>query len=408
MRAWDSVEVPSLEHLGKGPEVSVHNTRADRVEATHPEDGLARLYVCGITPYDATHLGHAATYIAFDLLQRAWLDAGHQIRYVQNVTDVDDPLLERAAATGQEWRELADRQIELFREDMQALRVLPPAAYLGAVESIPVVIELIEQLQSRGVVYDVEGDLYFSVHADGRFGTVSQYSEEAMLGVFADRGGDPKRPGKKHPLDCLVWQAARPGEPAWTSPFGPGRPGWHVECAAIALTELGEAFDVQGGGRDLEFPHHEMSASEAQAAFSGLTFAKSYVHTGMVAYDGEKMSKSKGNLVFVSKLREEGQDPQAIRVALLSHHYRADWEWFPADLDRAHHRLQMWRSALQGASDAQAAQLRTAIRNSLADDLNAPAALSAIDSWAAGWHDGDGTGADQIRAVIDARLGILL
>jgi len=408
MRAWNSVEVPSLESLGTGPAVSVHNTQSGRVEVTRPENGIARLYVCGITPYDATHIGHAATYVAFDLLHRAWLDAGHKVRYVQNVTDVDDPLLERANATGVDWRALADREIELFREDMQALRVIPPAAYVGAVESIPAVIEMIQQLQSKGVVYDVDGDLYFSVHADGRFGTVSQYSEESMLAVFAARGGDPSRPGKKHPLDCLLWLAARPGEPAWKSPFGPGRPGWHVECSAIALTELGESFDVQGGGRDLEFPHHEMSASEAQAGFSGLTFAKSYVHTGMVAFEGEKMSKSKGNLVFVSKLRKEGHSPMAIRIALLSHHYRSDWEWTPDVMARAEARLRMWREALPGASENQADQIRVAVRNALADDLNAPAAISAIDAWAAGWHDGDGSGSSQIQAVLDARLGILL
>ncbi len=408
MRAWESVVVPSLDGLGTAPDLSVHNTRSGRVELTRPEHGTARMYVCGITPYDATHVGHAATYVAFDLMNRAWLDAGHEVRYVQNVTDVDDPLLERATANNVDWRDLADREIQLFREDMEALRVLPPSAYVGAVESIPAVIELIQQLQTKGVVYEVEGDLYFSVHADGRFGTVSQYSEEAMLAVFASRGGDPNRPGKKHPLDCLLWMAARPGEPAWKSPFGPGRPGWHVECAAIALLELGEHFDVQGGGRDLEFPHHEMSASEAQAGFSSLTFAKSYVHTGMVALDGEKMSKSKGNLVFVSHLREAGHSPMAIRIALLAHHYRTDWEWLPDEMDRAESRLAMWREALPGASENQADRLRVAVRNALANDLNAPAALSAIDAWAAGWHDGDGTGSDQIRAVLDARLGILL
>lgn len=408
MRAWESVEVPTLERWGHGPAVSMHNTRTGRVELTTPQTGLARMYVCGITPYDATHLGHAATYLAFDLLHRAWLDAGLEVRYVQNVTDVDDPLLERATATGVEWTDLATKEIELFRTDMEALRVLPPVAYVGAVESIPYVIELIQQLQSRGVVYDVDGDLYFSVHADGRFGTVSQYSEEAMLTIFGDRGGDPERAGKKHPLDCLLWRAERPDEPSWPSPFGPGRPGWHVECAAIALSHLGEEFDVQGGGRDLEFPHHEMSASEAQAAFSGLTFAKSYVHTGMVGYEGEKMSKSRGNLVFVSALREAGQDPMAIRVALLAHHYRTDWEWTDTELERAGKRLAMWRSALPQASENQADQLRVSIRNALSDDLNAPAALSAVDAWAAGWHAGDGTGSEQIRALLDARLGIKL
>jgi L-cysteine:1D-myo-inositol 2-amino-2-deoxy-alpha-D-glucopyranoside ligase len=388
--------------------VSVHNTRTGRVEPTEPRDGVARLYVCGITPYDATHIGHAATYVAFDLLNRAWRSAGHGVRYVQNVTDVDDPLLERASATGQDWQEIAERETELFRRDMRFLRVLPPDAYVGAVESIPLVVELIQQLQSRGVVYDVDGDLYFSVHSDGRFGTVSQYSEEAMLRVFADRGGDPTRPGKKHPLDCLLWTAARPGEPSWDSPFGPGRPGWHVECAAIALSELGEHFDVQGGGRDLEFPHHEMSAAEAQAAFPGMTFAESYVHTGMVGYEGEKMSKSRGNLVFVSRLRDQGHSAMAVRVALLSHHYRTDWEWMPDELERAGQRLQLWRDALASASPGHAAQLRAEVRDALADDLNAPAALSVLDSWAAGWHDGDGSGADPIRRLLDACLGVEL
>ncbi|MFT4009997.1 MAG: cysteine--1-D-myo-inosityl 2-amino-2-deoxy-alpha-D-glucopyranoside ligase [Nocardioidaceae bacterium] len=408
MRAWGSVDVPSLEHLGRGAGVSVHNTRTGKVEVTAAGQHTARMYVCGITPYDATHIGHAATYLAFDLLYRGWLDAGLEVRYVQNVTDVDDPLLERAAATGVDWTDLATKEIDLFRADMEALRILPPESYVGAVESIPYVIELIQQLQAKGVVYEVEGDLYFTVHADGRFGTIAQYSEEAMLKVYADRGGDPTRPGKKHPLDCLLWRAERPGEPSWPSPFGPGRPGWHVECSAIALTHLGEDFDVQGGGRDLEFPHHEMSASEAQAAFSGLTFAKSYVHAGLVAYEGEKMSKSRGNLVFVSALRGAGHDPMAIRTALLAHHYRTDWEWTAADLERAEARLARWRGALPMASENQADQLRVAIRNALGDDLNAPAALSAIDAWAAGWHAGDGSGADQIKTVLDARLGILL
>ena len=260
------------------------------------------MYVCGITPYDATHLGHAATYIAFDLVNRAWRDAGHEVRYVQNVTDVDDPLLERATATGVDWEQLAEEQIQLFRDDMTALRVLAPDEYIGAVESIPLAVELVQQLRDRGAVYEVDGDLYFSVHHDPRFGQVSGYDEQRMLEVFPERGGDPDRPGKKHPLDCLLWQAERPGEPAWDTPLGRGRPGWHVECSSIALRFLGEEFDVQGGGSDLVFPHHEMSASEAQAAFEGLTFARAYVHAGMVGYHGEKMSKSKGNLVFVSKL----------------------------------------------------------------------------------------------------------
>ncbi|HET6625263.1 MAG TPA: cysteine--1-D-myo-inosityl 2-amino-2-deoxy-alpha-D-glucopyranoside ligase [Nocardioidaceae bacterium] len=407
MRAWSNPEVPLLDGSGSAPAVTVYDTSTRTMSTTTPE-GPARMYVCGITPYDATHIGHAATYVGFDLLNRAWRDAGHEVRYVQNVTDVDDPLLERATATGEDWLELAERQTDLFREDMAALRVLPPDEYIGAVESIPLVVEVVEQLRDKGFVYDVDGDLYFSVHSDPRFGQVSGLDEQEMLRVFPERGGDPERPGKKHPLDCLLWQAERPGEPAWDSALGRGRPGWHVECAAIALRYLGESFDVQGGGSDLAFPHHEMSASEAQAGFEGLTFARAYMHAGMVAFDGEKMSKSKGNLVFVSSLRQAGSDPMAIRLALLAHHYRSDWEWTDEDLARAGTRLATWRGALAHASTPQAQQLTSVVRTCLADDLDAPAAIDAIDAWAAGWHQGDGRGADALRALIDARLGLLL
>jgi L-cysteine:1D-myo-inositol 2-amino-2-deoxy-alpha-D-glucopyranoside ligase len=360
MRAWPTSDVPQLEGFGSAPDVSVFDTATGGVEPTTPE-GPARMYVCGITPYDATHIGHAATYVAFDLLNRAWRDAGHDVTYVQNVTDVDDPLLERATATGTDWQELAERETELFREDMTALRVLPPDEYVGAVESIPLVLEVIQQLRDKGFVYEVEGDLYFAVHSDPRVGKVSGLTEQEMLDV----------------------------------------------CSAIALRFLGESFDVQGGGSDLAFPHHEMSASEAQAAFDGLTFARAYMHAGMVAYQGEKMSKSKGNLVFVSKLRESGTDPMAIRLALLAHHYRSDWEWTGAELERAEARLASWRSALEHASDQQAHQLVGVVRSCLADDLDAPAALGAVDAWAAG-RRGDGTGADVVRRLLDARLGILL
>ncbi len=416
MRAWSSPDVPELP--GEAPPVAVFDTSSGSIRGTHPE-GPARMYVCGITPYDATHLGHAATYVAFDLLNRSWRDAGHEVRYVQNVTDVDDPLLERATATGVDWQELAERETELFRADMTALRVLAPDAYIGAVESIPLDVALIEELRTRGTVYDVEGDLYFDVHADPRFGEVSGLDEQGMLAVFGERGGDPDRSGKKHPLDALVWRAERPGEPAWDSPFGPGRPGWHVECSAIALEHLGMGFDVQGGGSDLAFPHHEMSAAHAQAARERQSFAQAYVHAGMVGYQGEKMSKSKGNLVLVSKLRMAGVDPMAIRLGLLAHHYREDWEWTDADLTAAQTRLATWRAAVGGSSPEQAEALLAQVRIALSDDLDAPAALASVDAWAAGALD-DGQpgpegeampereGASVVRALLDARLGILL
>ena len=248
MRAWTSPEVPTLSICG--PEVALFDTATQSVRTITPE-GVAKLYVCGITPYDATHLGHANTYVTFDLLNRAWRTSGHQVRYVQNVTDVDDPLLERANATGVDWVALAERETELFRTDMTALRVLAPDAYVGAVESIPWVIEMIQRLQEAGSVYAVDNDLYFDVHSDSGFGSISGWDREQMMKIFAERGGDPDRTGKRDPLDCLLWLAARPGEPAWESPFGAGRPGWHVECSAIARRELGTTIDVQGGGSDL-------------------------------------------------------------------------------------------------------------------------------------------------------------
>ncbi|HEX4977282.1 MAG TPA: cysteine--1-D-myo-inosityl 2-amino-2-deoxy-alpha-D-glucopyranoside ligase [Nocardioides sp.] len=389
----------------------MHDTASQGRVTTSP-DGAARLYVCGITPYDATHLGHAATYVAFDLLNRAWRDAGHGVRYVQNVTDVDDPLLERATATGVAWEELARDQIDLFRHDMTALRVIAPDEYVGAVEAIPLAVELVQRLRTRGVVYELDGDFYFSVHSDPRFGQVSGWDEETMLAVFPERGGDPDRPGKKHPLDWLLWQAERPGEPAWDSELGRGRPGWHVECSSIALRYLGEEFDVQGGGSDLVFPHHEMGASEAQAAVDGLTFARAYVHAGMVGYQGEKMSKSKGNLVFVSRLRQAGVDPMAIRLALLTHHYRTDWEWTDADLAQAQQRLATWREAVARPAGEPAAAVVEEVRAALAEDLDAPRAVRALDRWAAvtleAGDAGEPGAADAVRRLVDARLGVLL
>ena len=388
----------------------VFDSSAGEVRPTTPGP-TARMYVCGITPYDATHLGHAATYLTFDLLYRAWRDSGHDVHYVQNVTDIDDPLLERALATGADWQELARRETELFRDDMTALRVLPPDHYLGAVESIPAVVEGVEKLRERGAVYDVDGDLYFRVRSDPRFGGVASLSNAEMVAVFAERGGDPDRPGKEDPLDCLLWQAARPDEPAWDTALGHGRPGWHIECTAIALSTLGMSFDVQGGGRDLVFPHHEMGASEAHVLTGEWPYARCYVHAGLVGLDGEKMSKSRGNLVFVSALRNLGHDPMAIRLALLAHHYRTDWEWTDADLPDAEARLARWRAAVSPPTGPSADDTLASVRAALSDDLDAPRALAAIDRWVEaqslrGGDDSSGPGV--VSRLVDALLGIAL
>ncbi len=369
------------------------------------------MYVCGITPYDATHLGHAATYIAFDLVNRYWRDLGHTVHYVQNVTDVDDPLLERALATGQDWRELARAETALFAQDMAALRVLAPRDYIGAVESIPSVVRWVHQLREQGFAYAVDGDLYFNTRSAPGFGSVAGLDDAAMQAIFAERGGDPGRPGKRTPLDCMLWQGARPDEPAWDTELGHGRPGWHIECTAIALDHLGMGFDVQGGGSDLAFPHHEMCSAQARAATGGPHMAGHFVHAGMVGYDGEKMSKSRGNLVFVSHLRRAGTDPAAIRLALLGHHYRTDWEWTAADLVGAEARLARWRAACALPEGPEAEGLLVQVRERLADDLDAPGALELVDAWAAAAHTGAGTGTSPsapglVRHLLDTLLGV--
>jgi L-cysteine:1D-myo-inositol 2-amino-2-deoxy-alpha-D-glucopyranoside ligase len=427
MDSWRGAEVPVLP--GRGAEVRLRDTATG--ELTVATSGhRATLYACGITPYDATHMGHAATFTAWDLLVRAWRDAGHEVVYTQNVTDVDDPLLERAERDGVDWRDLALRETDRFRDDMVALRNLPPDFFIGAVEAIPLIDEFAERLAARGALYDLDGDIYLCRVADPAFGalsgpgTSSGYSVEKMTELSAERGGDPGRPGKKDPLDPLVWRAERPGEPAWDSRFGRGRPGWHVECAAIASEYLGPVFDVQAGGTDLVFPHHEMSASHVRVGCAGgpdgHLFARVYAHSGMVAYQGSKMSKSLGNLVFVSRLRADGVDPMAIRLALLAHHYRSDWEWTDEVLEQAQARLNRWRSAvrdgaaLSGYPAPSASPVLATMRDRLADDLDAPGALAAVDAWADAVLDGepgeakDPRNADLLRAAIDALLGVAL
>lgn len=406
MESWPR---PALPDLGPGGRpVRVRDTASGELRPTAPGE-QARLYVCGITPYDATHMGHAATYLAFDTLVRAWHDAGHRVHYVQNVTDIDDPLLERAVATGQDWREIALRETQLFREDMEFLRVVPPDDYIGAVESIPSVVRCIEGLQERGAVYDVEGDLYFDLTSDPLFGSVSGLTREEMLALFAERGGDPLRPGKRDPLDPLLWRAARPEEPAWDTPLGHGRPGWHIECVAIALDRLGMTFDVQGGGRDLIFPHHEMGASHAEVLTDARPYARDYVHAGMVGLDGVKMSKSLGNLVFVHRLRAAGVHPGAIRLAVLAHHYRDDWDWTESGLDEAQDLLHRWQQAVALPSGPAAEQTVADMRAALADDLRTADAITAVDRWAREAltrGGGDGDAPRRIRDAVDALLGV--
>ena len=402
MDSWPAASLPGLP--GRAPELLIWDTASGGL-APAAKGQPATLYACGITPYDATHIGHASTYVAWDLLVRMWRDVGLQTRYAQNVTDVDDPLLERAARDSRDWRELAAGEIDRFRSDMTALRVLPPDYLIGAVESLGLIEEFNGVLADHGALYDVDDDVYFSRAADPRFGSISGLDQPTMIALSAERGGDPGRLGKKDPLDPVVWRAERPGEPCWESRFGLGRPGWHVECAAIATHYLGAAFDIQAGGTDLIFPHHELSASHARVALADQgpdVFASLYVHAGMVRLDGQKMSKSLGNLVFVSGLRAAGVDPMAIRLAILAHHYRRDWDWTDDVLAAAVQRLGRWRAAVTAAGTAMVGPgaatwaggtvtagvavpagepVLSAIRERLAADLDAPGAVAVVDAW---------------------------
>lgn len=381
------------------------------------------LYVCGITPYDATHLGHAFTYVTFDHLVRVLRVTGHTVTYAQNVTDVDDPLLERATQTGEDWRSLARREIEIYFADMEALRVLPPEHYVGAVESIPLVVDAVARLRSAGAAYVVghpdatgqgAGDVYADVSADPGFRP--PLAPDEVLGVFAERGGDPGRAGKREALDPLLWRARRVGEPSWDGgDLGPGRPGWHIECATIAAEFLGGVPTITGGGRDLAFPHHTMSASHLNQL--GHPGRCATMHVGMVGYEGAKMSKSLGNLVFVSRMLRSGTDPRALRLALASHHYAEDWEWHGDELAAAQERVEVWTRAAQAERDlALDAELVAELLSALTDNLDTPGALRAVDRWAASvlrgvaahvGPDRDGALTPAGRAV-DALLGVRL
>ena len=413
MKSWNEVETPSIDSSISFPALNLTNSASGKKESIGRKQ-LYRMYVCGITPYDATHLGHAATYLTFDLINRYLTASGSEVRYVQNITDIDDPLLERANRDGVDWTDLAHQQIDLFRSDMINLRVIPPAHYIGAVDAIPLVTDAIENLSSKDSIYSVEHDLYFKVHADVQFGQRSHLSQEKMMEIFAERGGDPTRVGKIDPLDCLVWMSQRPNEPGWPSPFGTGRPGWHIECTAIAIKYLEPSpseealIDIQGGGSDLIFPHHEMCAAQAQI-LTGKPLASTYVHAGMIGLDGEKMSKSKGNLVFVSKLVAAGRDPMAIRWALMKDHYRQDRMWTDELLVAAESELIALRSCLAQDDVAPTSDLIEKIVDALSDDLNTKGVISVLNTWVERTQSGDtGGDAQSLVGALDALLGIKL
>jgi L-cysteine:1D-myo-inositol 2-amino-2-deoxy-alpha-D-glucopyranoside ligase len=380
MNPWPKPHIAPLSGLSF-PNLKLMNSK--KVMTTIEPATPFKIYVCGITPYDATHLGHAATYVAFDLINRYQHLAGNRLDFVENITDIDDPLLVRAKRDSIDWKVLAENQIDLFLTDMTALRVIPPSNLVTVTSSMKIIEDFITLLDQRGFLYQIENDHYFSVE---RFLEDMPLSSDEAIKIFSERGGDPERAGKRHPLDPVVWMAHQGDDPSWESKFGLGRPGWHVECTAIAVHYLDSAnadpiIQIQGGGSDLIFPHHYMSEQIVRAAY-GRGFANNYVHSAMIHLDGEKMSKSKGNLVFVSKLLSRGIDPMVIRWALLSGHYQQDRSWSDELLQKSTSEVSLLRSALAQSEVAEAKELIQSIISDLANNLDTPAALNRLIAWA--------------------------
>ena len=343
------------------------------------------MYTCGITPYDATHLGHAATFIAYDVLQRRLVDTGRTVKCVRNVTDVDDPLFAKARQLGVHYLDLAAGEEARFNRDMEALNALPVHSTPRASSAIPDIRGFIGMVLDRGSAYEAGGSVYFDVSTFPSFGSISHYSEEHMIALARERGGNVDDPHKRHPLDFVLWHPSAADEPSWDTMWGPGRPGWHIECSALALRELGTTIDLHGGGSDLIFPHHECERAQSEAA-TGEPFVKHWMHVAMVYMDGHKMSKSLGNLVFVDKLRTQW-DPRAIRLAIIEHHYRHEWEYDDALLPRASARLLAWPQSLAATTAAAEPAALDDVRAALDNDLDTPTALSIIDKAALAGHD---------------------
>ncbi len=337
---------------------------------------VVAMYTCGITPYDATHLGHAATYVAYDVLQRRLRDRGHETRCVRNITDVDDDILRKAREVGVHYLDLAAAETARFDSDMDALGMLPCWSEPRATSAIADIRKMIGLVLDRGNAYQSGGSVYFDISTFDRFGQISHFDRDTMLALAAEHGGNPDDPNKRDPLDFVLWQKSAPDEPAWDSKWGPGRPGWHIECSALAMRELGDTVDLHGGGTDLIYPHHECEAAQSEVV-TGQQFVRHWMHQAMVRMDGAKMSKSLGNLVFVSDLLKE-YDPRAIRLAIVAHHYRDSWEWNDSLMPEAAERLEAWQTAPEAAPDAANAVLDQ-VRSCLDDDLDTPSAIAAID-----------------------------
>ncbi len=358
--------------------VHLYDTRRQAIVPLEPGPTVT-LYTCGITPYDATHLGHAAVYMGYDILQRRLRDLGYETRCVRNVTDVDDDLLKKARELGMHYLDLAAAEVARFDDDMVALGMIPSWSEPRATSAMAEIRSLISVLLEKGHAYESEGSVYFDVATKDDFGQISGYDHETMLTYANERGGNINDPNKRNQLDFVLWQPSNDDEPSWDALWGAGRPGWHIECSALAMRELGDSIDIHGGGTDLIFPHHECEAAQTEAA-TGKQFVGIWMHQAMVRMDGEKMSKSLGNLVFVSDLRKTF-DVRAIRLAIVANHYRTVWEWNEQILPEAVERLNKWVAASADASDQDGAL--EGVRAALDHDLDTPTAITLIDEAAA-------------------------
>jgi L-cysteine:1D-myo-inositol 2-amino-2-deoxy-alpha-D-glucopyranoside ligase len=398
--------------------VLLHNTLTDRKEPFQPRDDVVGMYVCGVTPYDTTHLGHARTYVVFDVLRRLLLSKGWQVRYVQNVTDIDDDILRKSRQVGIDYLELGLQHDAIFRADMAVLNVLPPDHYPRATQEVPAMIEIIQALLDRGCAYRAGNNIYFHTANDRDYGQLSKYTREQMLALARERGGNPDDPEKQDPLDFLLWQGELQGEPSWPSPWGPGRPGWHIECSAMSRRYLGEPIDIHGGGDDLVFPHHESEIAQDECSGGVRPCVRVWVHSGMVGLDGVKMSKSLGNMVFVRDLLKE-VSPDGLRLYLLSYPYRSPWDFDRSRLEQMDQLAGILREAAQaktrGSGDRlDPATIRARFWAAMDDDLDTPAAIQALADLGDAIHTGLSAGHDvadaqsalrELGAVLGLKLG---
>lgn len=385
--------------------MKLFNTLTQSLEPFTPINNTVSVYVCGITPYDTTHLGHAFLYVSFDALMRYMRSRGYTVKYVQNVTDIDDDVLRKAGELGMAWDELGRRETERFLNDMDALNVRRPDVYAKATEQIDGIIEIVQKLIERGFAYESAGCVFFSVKKDAEFGQMAQaiglHDYEAMLKIANERGNFPDDARKQDPLDFVLWQAQAPGEPAWKSPWGPGRPGWHIECSAMVIRYLGSQIDIHGGGFDLAFPHHTCEIAQSEHFTGKVPFARFWMHVGMVHQDGEKMSKSLGNLTLVRNLLKD-YSADAIRVTLLNHHYRYPWECFPADLEFSSKLVALFQSVRELVGTQASGEdhlLRDRFEAAMDNDLNTPEAFALLQEAAESvlaTHDLN-TGAEVLR-----------